>query len=623
VRADLLALTPEAIAALANLGLVKRAQREIAEGKGPALAEEDDGTVVGTFADGVVARLLPGKAMKDSPCSCGAASVCRHRVATALAYRPWRQGAVDVAPPVAEVWSPAEIDDAALERALGAKTLARARAQLARGLLVTIEAGSPPTARLPSCTVRFLVPRDVAYARCDCVEAGACEHLAIAVWAFREGKKDGVVSLGGKALGEREHAALAAALELAREILAAGVVRPAPSAARFAEVRSRCAGLGMVWIASLLADLEQTLEAYHARSALYGAHEVHELVVELAARARAAHAAGAELPPRYLLGEDEAPETKLDHVRLVSLGARVLADGKTRHAEVFLADPDAAMVLVLAKRWSDSDDDGPKLARRSVAARISLGQLAAGQLVSKAVKRRANHSLEIAGSRTRESSVTPQRGDWGSLPSPLCVRDVAAHLAALRARPPRMLRPRVLAEGVCAVAVKSVRDVFYVPAEQSVVAILEDAAGTLLRAVVTHRAVAPHALDAAAAALSAEVRFVSGDLVTRGPEPTLEIVAIAGKELVVPDLADVVEAPSLARAVPRSAADPLTEALAAATSLLEETLHTGLASLPHERLRAAAARLDEVGLASLAARMGALRDADTWFDAAIRASLYT
>ena len=41
-RKDLLALTPEAVAALANLGLVKRAQREIAEGNGPVLEETDD-----------------------------------------------------------------------------------------------------------------------------------------------------------------------------------------------------------------------------------------------------------------------------------------------------------------------------------------------------------------------------------------------------------------------------------------------------------------------------------------------------------------------------------------------------------------------------------------------------
>jgi hypothetical protein len=627
VRADLLALTPEAVAALANLGLVKRAQRELAEGAGPALSEEPDGTVTGRFADGVVAKLSPGKTLKESPCSCNAVTTCRHRVAVALAYRPWHEAEHAGAPArVDEAWSPADIDDGALERALGAKLLARARAQLARGVLVTLEPASPPTARLPTCTVRFLVPRDVAYARCDCAEEGACEHLALAVWAFRQGKAQGVVALGGVALGEGERAVLERALALARDIVAAGVVRAIPPAARFAEAREASAALGTVWITSLLSDLEQTLEAYHARSAIYGAHDVHELVVELAARARAAHAAQAELPARYVLGEDEAPETRLDHVRLISLGARLLADGRTRHAEIFLADPDTAMVLVLRKRWDDVDDVGPALARRSVAAKISLAQLACGQLVSKAVKRRANHSIEISGSRTQQSSVTPQRGDWDALPAPILVRDIAAHLAAVRARPPKMLRPRVLAENVHVLAVREVSDVVYVPAEQTVVALLQDAEGNVVRATVTHRAVAPHALDAAAAALSGKVRFVSGEL-GRAPdsgEPHLELLAIAGDGLVVPDVAAAVAAPTLSRASVQRAADPVEESIGSAVGLLDEALQHGLSSAPRDRLRAAAARLDEVGLGALAARVARLAESPSpaaCIDAALWAAL--
>ena len=46
MRADLLALTPEKVAALANLGLVKRAQKEIAAGQGPRLEEAADGATV-------------------------------------------------------------------------------------------------------------------------------------------------------------------------------------------------------------------------------------------------------------------------------------------------------------------------------------------------------------------------------------------------------------------------------------------------------------------------------------------------------------------------------------------------------------------------------------------------
>ena len=40
------------------------------------------------------------------------------------------------------------------------------------GLAVELAWGTEPTARLPNATVRFLVPHDLAYARCDCAEGG-------------------------------------------------------------------------------------------------------------------------------------------------------------------------------------------------------------------------------------------------------------------------------------------------------------------------------------------------------------------------------------------------------------------------------------------------------------------
>ncbi|MBC8072848.1 MAG: hypothetical protein IAG13_31290, partial [Deltaproteobacteria bacterium] len=86
-RDDLLALGPDALATLANLGLVKRAQREIAAGQGPTIALEDDGTVVGTFADGVCASLPLGSRLEACRCTCKATGVCRHRIAVVLAYR--------------------------------------------------------------------------------------------------------------------------------------------------------------------------------------------------------------------------------------------------------------------------------------------------------------------------------------------------------------------------------------------------------------------------------------------------------------------------------------------------------------------------------------------------------
>ena len=644
-RADLLALTPEAIATLANVGLVKRAQREIAAGTGPSLVEEPDGTVVGTFSDGVITRLVPGKTLRETPCACNAATTCRHRVAVALAYPAWHaaQGgpadASDVGKPTdaAEPWSPAELDDATLERTLGAKMLARARAVAREGVLVTIEyatVGTLPTAKLPSCTVRFLVPRDVAYARCDCAEQSACEHLALAVWAFREGKSDGVVLLGGPTTGELDLSALDDARALARDLIASGIAADALTKARFAQARARAERAGMVWIAAIVSDLEQLLEGYHARSALYSNAEARQLALEIDARARAVKAPNRELPARFVLGEDEAPETLLDHVRLVSIGARVRADGSTRFADLHLADPDTAMVLVLSKRWDECTDAGPALAKKSVGARITLGQLATGQLVSKAVRRRANRAVEIGTSRTNQSSVTPQHGAWDGLGAPILIRDVAQHLESVRARPPWMVRPRLLAENAHVIAVSKVVNVIYVPAEQSVVAVLADEAGNMVRATIAHRAVAPNAVDAASAALSRPVRFVAGELTHDAHGLALEVLAIAGDTLVVPDIAGPTPAPSLEQITPRASLDPILAAEARANGALEEVLVGGVAGANAaviERILAAAQGLRDVGSASMASRMTRLADAakardrdglaSAWLDAAIRLSL--
>ncbi|MBL0192843.1 MAG: hypothetical protein IPQ09_01240 [Myxococcales bacterium] len=385
-RADLLALTPQSLAQLANMGLVKRAQRELDDGLGPALVESDAGEVTGTFPDGVVAVLAPQRSLKDSACTCGATSVCRHRVAVALAYAPWhaarsgeRPDAPDEAPtdavlqPPAKPWSPGDLDDDTLARAAGPRVFERARATARRGLVATVERGSVPVAKLPACTVRFLVPRELSYARCDCVDgAVACEHVALAVWVFREadraapGALTAVVSLGSEErLSTAAEDALADTLTLACDLLARGLEAFQPAPTRFAQLTARLEREGFAWVLDLARELEIALEGYHARSALYGARELTALLAELRARTRAALADAPELPARFVLGRGEARCTELDHVRLVSLGARLSADGRARFADVFLADPDTATVLRLRKRWDPQEGRRPRTVKTS------------------------------------------------------------------------------------------------------------------------------------------------------------------------------------------------------------------------------------------------------------------
>lgn len=636
MRADLLALTPEKLAALANAGLVKRAQRELERGQGPRVEEDAAGVVTGTFADGVVAALPPGVALGDAPCSCGAVGACRHRVAVALAYAALRAAA----PAEAERWSPACFDDAALEAALGRRVVARARRL--GDLVVTVVPGATPEAALPTCTVRFLVPRDLAYARCDCAAGGGCEHVAAAALAFRAaGPLDAprTLTLGGEAeVAAASADPLTDALALAGEVLVEGVVEARPGLEqRFARVRRALEGAGLLWPAMALDELSAQLAAYRQRSARHRAARVAAVLAELAARARAAGRPG-ELPRAVILGQGEAPETLLDRVRLVSLGARVdVVEGDTAEVSVFLADADAGTVLVLEKQYPGAPA-GAALAGRSAAPGVSLGLLAHGQLVSKAVRRRANRTIALGGGVGR-SAVSGQTGDWGLLPATLVVTDAAGRGRAIADRPPRLLAPRVLAEDVVVVAVEAVLDARYAPGEQALTATLEAAGGGEVRLERRHRAAAPHALDALARALSGHegpLRFVSGAL-RRGAEGlVLDPLAVAADRLVVLDLAPAPASPAPPLPPPAAGASPHQALVGAAAGALEGLAHRGLAgATPTDRagLDALAARLEAAGLLEMARRLRALGAAlagvqadpgpaaAAWFDAAIRLDL--
>src|SRR5688572_2591569 len=87
VRSDLLHLGPEALTQAANAGIVKRAVRELEGGYRPEWVLAEDGTLTGTFSDGIRTTWPPATPVQHVRCSCGATGVCRHRIILALAYR--------------------------------------------------------------------------------------------------------------------------------------------------------------------------------------------------------------------------------------------------------------------------------------------------------------------------------------------------------------------------------------------------------------------------------------------------------------------------------------------------------------------------------------------------------
>ena len=87
-------------------------------------------------------------------------------------------------------WSPGSVDDEALAKLVPRRMLERASALKAQGYIAQVRRGAfagedVPAVMLATCTVRFLVPRDLAFARCDCSAGTGCEHVLLAVWAFR------------------------------------------------------------------------------------------------------------------------------------------------------------------------------------------------------------------------------------------------------------------------------------------------------------------------------------------------------------------------------------------------------------------------------------------------------
>ncbi|MEU0152844.1 hypothetical protein [Micromonospora fulviviridis] len=535
IRTDLLALTPEVLAALSNRGLVKRAVKAVDGGEAPTLAVDGDGAVRAAHPDGVTSTLPAGGRLATGVCSCAAPGVCRHLLALVLTYQRQQAtesgraphpapppvgdpaggdategngrtgdgdaaegggptvdggltGRVDVAGPGGEHhgpaavggelwrWSPGDVTDEELAAAVGAPALAAAERRRRAGYTAVVRRPGPedpvPQVELPTGTVRFLVPRQIGYARSDAAaDDGAA--VALAVWACRAAdreqpdRREAQVRVGG-AVSAVDRPALDAAVTLAGEVLLAGAVHTgAGAAARLAAVRRDLDAAGLRWPLLALDELAGQLDAYAARSARYRPETLAEVLAELPARRRAVVNGGAT-PAQRVLGTDEPAETPLRRLRLTGLGARVSETAGEVAVDVVLAHPAAAGVLVLRREFTAAEGDpltGHTLAGRRVAG-STLGALAAGNVVSESAVRSAAHRLRFAAGRLARTAVTPGTGSWAELPPVLLARDLDALAATLAERPPRLLRPRTADESVRVLAVGEVRSIGYAAGEQ-------------------------------------------------------------------------------------------------------------------------------------------------------------
>lgn len=611
-RQDLLHLSPEALVQAANAGVVKRAVRELEGGYRPQLALGADGTLDARFSDGIHTVWPAATPIGQVRCSCGAATVCRHRIIVALAYRedalatgaPGEESADSTAAPVATATSPGLASDEALARVIPATVLAKAALARDAGLSITLRrtaSGEPcDTARLPSATVRFWAGAALEAARCDCIAAAACEHVALGVWAFRQADLDAtlsaqasqsaqVVRLGSD--GTRLVLDTAPWVALVEALIFHGVSNGAALIAQaLSHALDASRALNATWLVYLLQDLEQWCGAWHARSASYQATDGLALVAELALRLHAGVLPG---NARAVLGLAEPGETELDRLRLVCLGARTVRDGPKRRTRLLLADTDTGTALVLTHAWEVSADTAADEASTRALERLAPGvllqALSRGQLLARQARRLPDGSLKLAKSRSSHNSVLPQVPDWSQLSAPLRYDSVRALAAAQQAQPTAQVLPRHAAQRFIVFTPARIEALHYDPHAQAVMAVLYDSNDQPMRLQRSHESHNRHALAALADALSGKqgpVSHVAGLLHWSGGLPIIEPWAVAASSIVVPDFAAATDQNSAALAslplafLPDEAVDPISNALAKLQQVLATLLHHGVSQLP-------------------------------------------
>ncbi len=623
-RTDIIALDEAALIMLANRGLYKRAVKDLSKGQGPEIELNEDGTIVGRFPE-CTTTLAPSVAFKQTSCTCGATRVCRHRVATVLAYQ-----AQNESEPLAE--RPTFVlDEERLKFRLGSGAYASALRHRARGYSATVRYASPPVVLLPTCTVTFLVPWDLTHVRCDCIESVDCEHVAMAVWALAQTTDDGgehLVGLGHEAAQTRGYEAVFALSSFVSELIRGGW----GGALEGIAPRIQVLGVGLskhrlVWLEDLVDTFAGRLDEYASGVTGSDAQVCNALLTEAAMRV-SAHPCGG-IPQSHLHGEGISGATKLDQVLLRGLGARYRVSGRVGRLSVFFCESGSEDALVMQRTWTVEQGatvpSGPAIASRRLAG-ATARSLATANVTTTGATRKPNRVIDVT-SRRLQTSVMPGTGARLKLQD-----DYAAICERLAARAPEALSPRVRAWRVQALAFGEVQDLGYDPGQRTVWGVIVDAEGTRAMVVAEWRPEAPAGPGLLARALLQGASYLTAEVYLRRGMLWLEPLTLGFAEGPVPvDLHEEVEIPQLPTAALPNPDDPLVTVVHSAQDWLGQVALRGVAHLTRAQLDAGAHQvrsLQDAGLIELGAELRGVIDVSgdrvaAWRRASARAEVMT
>jgi hypothetical protein len=485
-RSDLLALSPDDLAALSTRGKVKEAAKDLDDhGVTGEVAESADGGVRVAWSDGRTSELPPGATLRAGKCSCGAVGTCKHLVRLVLLYQRWA-----AAPPAAsEPWDPGAISDDELARHFRPSALRKIRDQFDAGVLAELVRGARPVARfsVPVGRVRFLVPGDVRYARCDCAKPAPCDHVPLAVWAFRRlpaARAAGVITAGAKAPPAPADL-LDAAEEVLRDLARQGVAGATRGwTGRLSRLAARCAEADLVWPGEVIDELLRQQESYASHDARFDPGRVASLVGELAVRLDAIRHDTGAVPQLLVRGTAADRPVALEFGEFRGLGAGVRVGRKGVELAAYLYDRNAGGVVSVTRHVADPDQarDFGALGAHAAVKGASFHDLGVGVLQLKGGRR--SPGGELRPGRSGAAVLSEDRFAWEDIEPPVLVERFAELDDRLSQLPPTSLRPRRAAEDFHVLRVAGLAAARFDAASHAVQAVVSDGEGR--QALIEH-----------------------------------------------------------------------------------------------------------------------------------------
>jgi hypothetical protein len=322
VRAAAKLLDDDALAALANKGLVRRARKDL-QAHPPKLSDAPADKVLLQVEDCIVDL---AQVPSQSRCTCPATGMCRHILAALLFLR---ESASEIALSAGAGFAAEEVlalTDDMLQAWAGKPTLRKALQALALSLPVEFEESAALLARFPTwnVTCRWLPGAGLAGIICSCHSVAPCEHRVAAVLAYQVAKGRRRIlledaSLEASARAPRTRAEVLASVGgVLREMVALGLSRLSRSTAdRLRTLAVSAHGVDLPRLERMLRALADEIALTLSRDA----QATSGNLLATASRIEALRVAVANPLPDFV-GVHRSRYEKVGDIELVGLGAR-------------------------------------------------------------------------------------------------------------------------------------------------------------------------------------------------------------------------------------------------------------------------------------------------------------